>query len=393
MKKIFSFVLIVLFCLTLTACSLFGEKIAPQKGNDTQEPQEPPHEHSYFDYWSYDDTCHWHQTSCEHSSVRKDVEEHSFEQRQTVSPTYSADGYTVYTCVTCGYEEHRDIVPQLVHYRGDSVLTAIDLGRERDVDEDGFLTAQLDTGLVGRTYYLKFTMTFYFRYFHVEFRNPDGGYYGVDDVDVKLHQAYNGSIINDVSLTTETMDGKTGWVLADRSEIDSLYDTFCLEIKPGNFANWTVVAVHNDKTYVEMTSDTADVGAIEGRETYYFTRTVALREEMLLVLTLRVHYYVYNESTGEVEDTILAPYKSTISNYNVAAEIVSGGIKTNMTENPYHDASYNVEGYRLTVYSTKEEEDPVYISLRFSVDKDVLTVDGTDYAPYLEVHVSYEVWE
>ena len=409
MKRFLFWVLIVVFCLMLTGCSLFGGFGASESrsgmqgggqgggtstGTSTDTPSE--HEHTYFDYWSYDETHHWHAASCEHASYYIDKEEHSFEKGAVVAPTYTADGYTPYVCSVCGYEERRDPTPQLVHYRGDSVLTAINLGRETEVDNDGFLTEQMDTDLVGRTYHLKFTMTHYFRYFYVEFRNPNGGYYGVDDVDVTLHQLYSGtaaSVANTISLTTKEMDGKTVWVLADRSEIDSFYDYFCLKVTPKTFADWTVVAVHNDKIYTEMTSDTVDIGKIENRETYYFSRAVDLQEEMLLVLTLRVHYFVYNEETGEVEDTILSPYKSTVRNYNVEkAQIISGEITTNLGKESFHDEYYNVEGYRLTIYSAKEEQDPVFITLRFSIDKDIITVDGTDYAPYLEVVVSHETW-
>lgn len=398
MKRFLFWVLIVVFCLMLTGCSLFGGFGASGSrsgmqggGTSTDTPSE--HEHTYFDYWSYDETHHWHAASCEHTSYYTDKAEHDFERGDPVPPTYTADGYTPYVCSVCGYEERRETVPQLVHYRGDSVLTAIDLGRESDVDEDGFLTEQLDTDLIGRTYYLKFTMTHYFRYFYVEFRSPNGGYYGVDDVNVTLHQLYSGtaaSVANTISLTTKEMDGKTVWVLADRSEIDSFYDYFCLKVTPKTFADRTVVAVHNDKIYTEMTSDTVDIGKLENRETYYFSRAVDLQEEMLLVLTLRVHYFVYNEETGEVEDTILPPSSNT---YSVdKAEIFSGGIKTNVTKNTYYDAYYNPEGYRLTIYSAKEEQDPVFITLRFSIDKDIITVDGTDYTPYLEVVVSHETW-
>ena len=404
MKKIVFWILIAVFAFGLCGCKLTGGPKSSGMGANTgtggqqeETPSEPEHEHTYFDYWTYDETYHWHAASCEHTSYYIDKEEHSFEKGAVVAPTYYADGYTPYVCSTCGYEERREPTPQKVHYRGDSVSTAINLGRESEVDEDGFLTEQLDTELTGRTYHLKFSMTFYFRYFYVEFRNPNGGYYGVDDVDVTLHQMYSSSassVVNTISLTTKDLDGKTVWVLADRSEIDTTWDTFCLKITPKNFADWTVVAVHNDKIYTEMTSDTAAIGKIERNETYYFSRTVPLQEEMLLVLTLRVHHFVLNEETGEVEDTVLPPYKSVGTNYYTVskAEIVSGGITTNMTKNSFHDSSYNVEGYRITVYSRQEEEDLVLLSLRFAIDEDILTVDGVDYAPYLEVVVSHEVW-
>lgn len=41
------------------------------------------------------------------------VTDHAFEQTEVVEPTYTKDGYTVYTCYNCGITEHRDYVPAL----------------------------------------------------------------------------------------------------------------------------------------------------------------------------------------------------------------------------------------------------------------------------------------
>lgn len=59
------------------------------------------HEHTYSSSYEYDDTYHWHPSTCGHD-VRSDEEKHTFASTIT-DPTYEQGGYTTYTCPTCGY--------------------------------------------------------------------------------------------------------------------------------------------------------------------------------------------------------------------------------------------------------------------------------------------------
>ena len=59
------------------------------------------HEHTYSSSYEYDDTYHWHPSTCGHD-VRSGEEKHTF--RSTITdPTYEQGGYTTYTCSICGY--------------------------------------------------------------------------------------------------------------------------------------------------------------------------------------------------------------------------------------------------------------------------------------------------
>ena len=73
-------------CISLTSCN---------------NNQSSTHEHTYSSSYEYDDTYHWHPSTCGHD-VRSGEEKHTF--RSTITdPTYEQGGYTTYTCSTCGY--------------------------------------------------------------------------------------------------------------------------------------------------------------------------------------------------------------------------------------------------------------------------------------------------
>ena len=59
------------------------------------------HEHTYSISYEYDDTYHWHPSTCGHD-VRRGEERHTFTSTIT-DPTYEQGGYTTYTCSICGY--------------------------------------------------------------------------------------------------------------------------------------------------------------------------------------------------------------------------------------------------------------------------------------------------
>ena len=59
------------------------------------------HEHTYSSSYEYDDTHHWHPSTCGHNVV-SDKEKHTFKEEVT-DPTYEQGGYTTYTCSICGY--------------------------------------------------------------------------------------------------------------------------------------------------------------------------------------------------------------------------------------------------------------------------------------------------
>ena len=71
------------------------------------------HEHTYSSSYEYDDTYHWHPSTCGHDVV-SDKEKHTFKEEVT-DPTYEQGGYTTYTCSTCGYSYVDDETNKLEH--------------------------------------------------------------------------------------------------------------------------------------------------------------------------------------------------------------------------------------------------------------------------------------
>ena len=61
-----------------------------------------PHDHTYADAWSKDDTHHWHAATCVHDTEVSDKAEHSWNAGEvTTEPTEEAVGVKLYTCTVC----------------------------------------------------------------------------------------------------------------------------------------------------------------------------------------------------------------------------------------------------------------------------------------------------
>lgn len=71
------------------------------------------HMHTYSNEWTYDENYHWHNATCEHSSLVSDKEQHSLEE-SIVPPEVGANGYTLHTCTVCGYyyKDNETSLPQ-----------------------------------------------------------------------------------------------------------------------------------------------------------------------------------------------------------------------------------------------------------------------------------------
>lgn len=90
-------------------------------GYESEKKDNPPapHEHTYSDAWSADDTHHWHAATCEHIDEKKDYGEHNFvngectvcgkidptPHEHTFSDEWSHDANTHWHAATC---EHKD---------------------------------------------------------------------------------------------------------------------------------------------------------------------------------------------------------------------------------------------------------------------------------------------
>ena len=60
------------------------------------------HEHTFSSDWSYDETKHWHNAACEHSSITSDLAEHTYIK------TEDSFGNIIHVCSECGYTMSAD---------------------------------------------------------------------------------------------------------------------------------------------------------------------------------------------------------------------------------------------------------------------------------------------
>ena len=117
-KKIFKLLstLIVTFSVLLTSCSSNGSQ-GTNSGNSSNNggggSSNTSHEHTFDDKREYNDTYHWHSSTCGHD-VKANEERHNFTSTVT-DPTYEEGGYTTYTCSTCGYSYVDNETDKLEH--------------------------------------------------------------------------------------------------------------------------------------------------------------------------------------------------------------------------------------------------------------------------------------
>lgn len=100
-KKVISFfgLVFLVFGFTLTSCDFLDVLNL--------------HDHTYSSAYEYNETYHWHPSTCGHD-VKSNEEEHTFTS-VVADPTYESGGYTTYTCSVCGYSYRGDETSQLEH--------------------------------------------------------------------------------------------------------------------------------------------------------------------------------------------------------------------------------------------------------------------------------------
>ena len=117
-KKLFKLLstLIMAFSVLLTSCnsnSSQGSNSGNSSNNGGGGSSNTSHEHTFDDKWEYNDTYHWHSSTCGHD-VKANEERHNFTSTVT-DPTYEEGGYTTYTCSTCGYSYVDNETDKLEH--------------------------------------------------------------------------------------------------------------------------------------------------------------------------------------------------------------------------------------------------------------------------------------
>lgn len=124
-----------LFSLTFTSCDLMprmrSSKAPSSQEKSHDDSSEAPsskvnstssnntqHQHTYANYWSYDDEYHWKDSTCEHQGLKSELERHTFVYDSDIPATYESGGYQLYVCTVCG-AERRISTPALEHHYSD----------------------------------------------------------------------------------------------------------------------------------------------------------------------------------------------------------------------------------------------------------------------------------
>ena len=104
MKNKIGVIILGLAALALSACGSFGGD-TPSSSQSEEQSESEIHVHTFSDEWTYNETKHWHASTCGHD-VRSDEENHTFELREDMSTDYT----TVEECSICHYRKET-IIP------------------------------------------------------------------------------------------------------------------------------------------------------------------------------------------------------------------------------------------------------------------------------------------
>lgn len=75
-----------------------------------KKPTPPPHEHTYSDTWSKNETQHWKDATCAHTGEKSELANHTYNNGVVTKPaTETEKGVKTYTCTACGYSYTEDL--------------------------------------------------------------------------------------------------------------------------------------------------------------------------------------------------------------------------------------------------------------------------------------------
>ncbi len=129
---------LLVFSFALASCSNDGKGVSSSSTNkwsdilsnisNSDDNRTSTHEHTFSSSYEYDDTYHWHPSTCGHD-VESDKEKHRFVTSVT-NPTYEKGGYTTYTCSVCGYsyiDNKTDALPITITWKNyDGTILEVD---------------------------------------------------------------------------------------------------------------------------------------------------------------------------------------------------------------------------------------------------------------------------
>ena len=110
-KTLFALVACAAF---LCACASDGKATIKESGEATNSAQNATHEHTYSSSWSYNDSDHWHESTCGHDAV-KDKASHTFAKWEVdTQPTETSEGSRHRYCSVCHYKQS-ETMPKVEH--------------------------------------------------------------------------------------------------------------------------------------------------------------------------------------------------------------------------------------------------------------------------------------
>ena len=83
-------------------------------GYERKDNPPAPHEHTYSDAWSADDTHHWHAATCEHTNEKKDFGAHDIEWTTVTPATCTDAGTKTGVCKVC-HKTFEGTIPKIDH--------------------------------------------------------------------------------------------------------------------------------------------------------------------------------------------------------------------------------------------------------------------------------------
>ena len=103
------------------------------------------HAHTYSEDWTYDEDCHWHKATCEHTTEISDKAAHSWDVgRITKEATETEEGQKTYTCTVCsatktentGLKDHEHTFATELSHNEDTHYYAATCGHDVKKDEE-----------------------------------------------------------------------------------------------------------------------------------------------------------------------------------------------------------------------------------------------------------------
>lgn len=115
MKNKTKFTLFSIFLATgvlLSACHITTSS-SSKTTSSSESSSVSSHEHTFASTWTYNETSHWHASTCDHDVVDGKAN-HTF-IKEVVKPTFENEGYTINKCNVCDYSYTDEKTEKLKH--------------------------------------------------------------------------------------------------------------------------------------------------------------------------------------------------------------------------------------------------------------------------------------